>query len=514
MLHPGIHAETTPDRPAYIMAGSGHAVTFRELNAKSNQGAQLFRRLGLQTGDHIALCMENNEHFFQICWAAQRAGLYYTCISSRLTTPEIAYIVDNCDARVFIGSAERPDTLEDFKAHCPKLEEQYIVGQTTTDGQSWEAALSDQPETPIDDEMEGSLMLYSSGTTGRPKGIKRPLSKQPFGHEKGLAAVIQLYQIDTESIYLSPAPLYHAAPIGFTMTVLRAGGTVIVMEHFDAEQALQLIERYQVTHSQWVPTMFVRMLKLDEDTRASYDLTSLKFAIHAAAPCPRAVKEQMIEWWGPIIYEYYAGTEGVGMCKIDSHEWLSHRGSVGKPAGAIIHILDEETDEELGTGEIGGIYFESAANYEYHKDREKTDGSKSKQGYSTLGDVGYVDEEGYLYLTDRKAFMIISGGVNIYPQETEDCLITHPRVADVAVIGIPNEEFGEEVKAVVEPSDMTEAGPELAEELIAWCKQHISHIKCPRSVDFIEELPRHATGKLYKRLLKDKYWGNHDTRIV
>jgi len=514
MMHPGIQAQQTPNKPAYIMASTGQSVTYSELNERSNQGAQLFRSLGLQTGDHIALCMENNAQFFQICWAAQRAGLYYTCISSRLTSPEIAYIVHNCDAKVFIGSNDKPDTTADFKQDCPGLLKHYLVGNPANADLSWEHALKAQPKTPIEDEMEGSLMLYSSGTTGRPKGIKRALSMRAFGEERGLEAVTTLYQISEESIYLSPAPLYHGAPIGFSMTVLRLGGTVIVMENFDPEQALELIELHRVSHSQWVPTMFVRMLKLPEAVRARFDLSSLKYAVHAAAPCPVAVKEQMIEWWGPVIYEYYAGTEGVGLCKIDSHEWLQHKGSVGKPVGAKVHILDEENDEALEAGEIGAIFFESQANYEYYKDPEKTQDSKSKQGYSTLGDVGYVDKEGYLYLTDRKAFMIISGGVNIYPQETEDCLITHPRVADVAVIGVPNEEFGEEVKAIVEPQDMGEADEDFAAELMQWCKERISPVKCPRTIDFLAELPRHDTGKLYKRLLKDKYWGNHKTRIV
>jgi acyl-CoA synthetase (AMP-forming)/AMP-acid ligase II len=286
------------------------------------------------------------------------------------------------------------------------------------------------------------------------------------------------------------------------------------MEHFDAAEALALIEKHRATHSQWVPTMFVRMLKLPEMERARHDVSSLTHAIHAAAPCPIPVKEQMIEWWGPVIHEYYAGTEGNGFCKIDSHEWLEHKGSVGKPLNAVVHILDEESEDELPAREIGGVYFESNAKYEYHKDPEKTAEAKSKQGYTTLGDVGYVDEDGWLYLTDRKAFMIISGGVNIYPQETENCLITHPKVTDVAVIGVPNEDFGEEVKAIVQPADMAEAGPELAQELMDWCKERISHVKCPRSVDFMEELPRHPTGKLYKRLLKDQYWGKADSRIV
>jgi|TARA_B100001971_G_scaffold215140_1_gene258232 acyl-CoA synthetase (AMP-forming)/AMP-acid ligase II len=513
MMHIGIQAESTPDKPAYVMAATGLTVTYRELNEKSNQGAQLFRSLGLVPGDHIAMCMENNEHFLQICWAAQRAGLYYTCISSGLTAPEVAYIVDNCDAKVFIGSNEKLDLTTDL-FECPNLVARYLVGSTTNDMECWEDATASQPATPIRDEIEGGLMLYSSGTTGRPKGIKRPLSMKPFGCDPGLAAVAEMYAFDENMIYLSPAPLYHGAPIGFSMTVLRRGGTVVVMEHFDAERALALIEEYKVTHSQWVPTMFVRMLKLPEAARARHDYSSLRYAVHAAAPCPVPVKEEMINWWGPIIYEYYGGTEGVGLCKIDSHEWLTHKGSVGKPVGSIVHILDEESEEDLPTGELGAIYFESRARFEYYKDPEKTKGAASKQGYTTLGDVGYVDKEGYLYLTDRKSFMIISGGVNIYPQETENCLITHPGVADVAVIGVPNEEFGEEVKAVVQPQIMADASPELAEELIEWCKQHISHIKCPRTVDFMEELPRHATGKLYKRLLKDQYWGNNDSRIV
>jgi acyl-CoA synthetase (AMP-forming)/AMP-acid ligase II len=514
MMHPGIQAQRTPDKPAYIMADSGRTVTFRELNEKSNQGAQLFRSLGLEPGDHIALCMENNEQYLQICWAAQRAGLYYTCISSRLTSPEVGYIVDNCDAKLFIGSTATLDLAADLVEMCPKLIARYLVGGTALGMDCWEEAAAAQSTTSISDELEGGLMLYSSGTTGRPKGIKRPLTMKPFGSDPGLAAVVKLYQMDETTIYLSPAPLYHGAPIGFSMTVLRLGGTVVVMEHFDAEQALGLIEQYKVTHSQWVPTMFVRMLKLPAETRARHDMSSMRFAVHAAAPCPVPVKEEMIKWWGPIIYEYYGGTEGVGLCKIDSREWLTHKGSVGKPVGSIVHILHEETEDELPVGELGAIYFESKANFEYYKDPEKTKGARSKQGYATLGDVGYVDEEGYVYLTDRKAFMIISGGVNIYPQETENCLITHPGVADVAVIGVPNEEFGEEVKAIVEPQTMADAGPELAEELMEWCKERISHVKCPRTVDFMEALPRHATGKLYKRLLKDKYWGNHDSKIV
>jgi acyl-CoA synthetase (AMP-forming)/AMP-acid ligase II len=319
-------------------------------------------------------------------------------------------------------------------------------------------------------------------------------------------------------VYLSPAPLYHAAPLRFCMAFHRAGATVVVMEHFDAEQALELIERHRVTHSQWVPTMFIRMLKLPEDVRARYDMSSLEVAIHAAAPCPAAVKEQMIEWWGPILHEYYAGTEGNGFVYTNSQDWLAHRGTVGKALVGEVHILDEEGNE-LPAGEPGTIYFGATAGtptFEYHNDPEKTAASRDARGrgWTTLGDVGYLDGDGFLYLTDRKAYMIITGGVNVYPQEAENVLAMHPKVADVAVLGVPNEDFGEEVKAVVEPLSMDDAGAELERELIAYCREHLADVKCPRSVDFRAELPRHPTGKLYKRLLKDEYWAGHESRII
>jgi acyl-CoA synthetase (AMP-forming)/AMP-acid ligase II len=289
------------------------------------------------------------------------------------------------------------------------------------------------------------------------------------------------------------------------MTLIRFGGTTIIMEHFDAQQSLQLIEAHQVTHSQWVPTMFVRMLKLPEEVRQQYDVSSLKFAVHAAAPCPVDVKEQMIQWWGPVIWEYYAGTEATGRTLINSVEWLEHKGSVGRALNCSVHILDD-SNNPMPTGEIGGVYFESMLTFDYLNDPVKTAEATSKQGWTTLGDVGYLDDQGYLYLTDRKSFMIISGGVNIYPQETENALISHPKVMDVAVFGVPDTDFGEAVKAVVQPMNMDDIGPELEAELIAYCRSKISHIKCPKSVDFLAELPRHPTGKLYKRLLKDQYW--------
>jgi long-chain acyl-CoA synthetase len=513
-MYPAVHAAKNPNKPAYIMARSGRTVTYRELDERSNQAAQLFYSMGLRRGDHIALCLENHEEFFVVCWGAQRSGLYFTTISSRLTASEVEYIVDDCEAKILVTSEAKRDIAEGLSDRCPNLIARYMVGKTSPGYASWEDALASQPKTPLDEESEGASMVYSSGTTGRPKGIKHALPEGPIGGPNPISVVLQaLYGVVDSSVYLSPAPLYHAAPLNFTLSCQRLGITVVVMEQFDAVESLALIEKYRVTHSQWVPTMFVRMLKLAEEERTRFDVSSLQVAIHAAAPCPIPVKEAMIDWWGPVIYEYYAGSEGNGFCALNSEEWLAHKGSVGKPLTAKAHILDDAF-EEVATGKEGSIYFESATSFEYHNAPEKTADSRSPQGYSTIGDIGYVDEDGYLYLTDRKAHMIISGGVNIYPQETENILITHPKVMDVAVIGVPNEDFGEEVKAVVQLIHPSDACAELGEELIAFCREQISNVKCPRSVDFEAELPRHPTGKLYKRLLRDRYWGKKDSRIV
>lgn len=498
-----------PHKVAYTMAATGRDVTFQELEATANQGAHLFRSVGLERGDHIAILLENHERFFQICWAAQRAGLYYTTISWRLQQDEVEYIVNNCEARLFITSTARSDIMVSLADKMPNVEHKFmldVAGDDSGSGfRSWDAAISSYPTTPIADQSEGASMLYSSGTTGYPKGIKRPLPEEAYGSTEGLSVLSALYGATESSIYLSPAPLYHAAPLGFTMASLRSGIRVVVMEHFDALAALEAIEKYRITHSQWVPTMFVRMLKLTEEQRLKHDVSTLQCAVHAAAPCPVPVKEQMIDWWGPVLYEYYAGTEGNGFVQLNSEEWLAHRGSVGRPLNCELHVCNDE-GEEVGVGEPGTIFFGGGGEFEYYKDTEKTEGSRHPRGWSTLGDVGYLDEDGYLYLTDRKHFMIISGGVNIYPQEAENVLITHDSVMDVAVFGVPNTDFGEEVKAVVQPIDMALASPALEAELLDFCRDRLSHIKCPRSVDFQAELPRHPTGKLYKRLLKDKYW--------
>jgi acyl-CoA synthetase (AMP-forming)/AMP-acid ligase II len=391
-----------------------------------------------------------------------------------------------------------------------------MVGGTIPGYRSLEQSLAEMPATRIADESAGMDMLYSSGTTGRPKGVRGQLTGEAIDAPTALLGLVHaLFGFSSESIYLSPAPLYHAAPLRYCMTIQRAGGTVVAMEHFDAERALGFIAQYKANTSQWVPTMFVRMLKLPDDVRLKYDVSSMKSAIHAAAPCPVDVKRKMIEWWGPVIHEYYAGTEGNGFCYVSSADWLAHPGTVGKAIFGEVHICGEN-GEEMPVGEEGVIYFGGATNFQYHNDPKKTAESRhpAHADWSTLGDVGKLDADGLLYLSDRKAFMIISGGVNIYPQEAENLLISHPKVADVAVIGVPNEEFGEEVKAVVQPANWADAGPALADELIAYCRAQLSPIKCPRSVDFDKELPRHPTGKLYKRLIRDRYWGKRDSRIV
>ena len=512
-MHPYIHAARTPDKIAYRMSASGETVTYAQLEARSNRFAQLLRARGLKAGDHIAMMLENHPRFFEIAWGAQRAGIIYTAISSRLTADEAGYIVNDCAARLVVSSQALAPVAALLPPACPGVGTWLMIGDTPAGWQSYAAEVAAQPADRIADETAGADMLYSSGTTGRPKGVFVPPELPQIDASSPLLALAgRIYQMDGDTVYLSPAPLYHAAPLRFNMTVMRFGGTCVVMEHFDAEDFLRQIQTHRITHTQLVPTMFVRMLKLPEAARSAYDLSSLKIAIHAAAPCPVPVKEQMIAWWGPVLMEYYAGTEGNGMTMVGSADWLTHKGTVGRAVVGELKICDDEGNE-VPVGEEGTVYFANGKPFAYHNDSAKTDQSRNAQGWTTLGDVGRVDAEGFLYLTDRKAYMIISGGVNIYPQEAENLLVTHPKVVDVAVFGVPDEEFGEQVKAVVQPRDMADAGPELEAELIAWCRERLAHIKCPRSIDFDAELPRHPTGKLYKRLLRDRYWQGRSTRI-
>jgi long-chain acyl-CoA synthetase len=515
-MFPGAHAATHPDKVAYVMATSGETVTYAQLDQEANRLANLFRSAGLQVGDHMALCLENHPRFLAICWGAQYAGLYYTAISSRLTAEEVEYIVNDCGAKALITSSYKRDVAEAISDKIPNVSLRLMLDGTIDGFDAYETVVPAQSDEPLPEpRIAGKDMLYSSGTTGRPKGVLLAPPEALIDAATPVTFVSQmLLSYNEDMVYLSPAPQYHAAPLRFTMSVQQVGGTAVVMEHFDPEQFLALIEQHQVTHTQVVPTMFVRMLKLPEEVRSRYDVSSLQVVSHAAAPCPVATKEQMIAWWGPVIHEYYAGTEGNGFVYCNSEDWLAHRGTVGKALVGTLHIVDDESGEELPVGEEGTVYFEGGTEFEYHNDPEKTKQSRHSKGWSTLGDVGKLDDDGFLYLTDRKAYMIITGGVNVYPQETENVLVMHPKVADVAVFGVPNEDFGEEVKAAVQPADGVEAGPDLERELIAFCKEHLADVKCPRTVDFRDELPRHPTGKLYKRLLKDEYWAGHNSRII
>ena len=493
------------------MAGSGFAQTFAELDAAANRLSRLLRTVGVQPGDHVAICMENHDRYFEVVWGCHYAGAVYTACSSRLTSSELSYVINDSTAKVFITSKYKAEQAAEIVADTPGVAVRLMLDGTVEGYESYESAVASQASEPLDEaRVAGMDMLYSSGTTGRPKGVTREFTRSPLETTPGtVAPVLQmLFGATTESVYLSPAPFYHAAPLRFSMAAQSLGATVVAMEHFDAEQYLALIERYRATVSQVVPTMFVRLLKLDPEVRNKYDVSSLRCVIHAAAPCPVPVKKQIIEWFGPVLHEYYAGTEGNGFVYCNSEMWLAHEGTVGTPINCKVHICGDD-GEDLPRGESGTVYFEGGAAFEYHNDPEKTSSSRHPLGWTTLGDIGYLDDDNFLYLTDRKAFMIISGGVNLYPQETENVLVMHPKVIDVAVFGVPNDDFGEEVKAVVQPVTMPSTAGEaaaLATELMAFCRSQLADVKCPRSIDFREELPRHPTGKLYKRLLKDEYW--------
>ena len=519
-MHPSIHVKERPETAAIRMVSTGETVTYQQLEDRSNQGAQLFRSLGLQVGDAIAIWMENNARYLEICWAAHRAGLYFTPVSSHLNAEEAAYIINDCGAKVLIASAAIGAAAGTLLAGGASYLEHklinYAVGGGLADALDWEQARDAMPAVRIADETAGQHMVYSSGTTGRPKGIRLPLSGAAADAPLAFVGILQeWFGINKETIYLSPAPLYHTSPLVYCMTVQSIGGTVVIMEKFDPEVLLGAIQDFAVNCTQMVPTMFVRLLKLPEATRKQYDPSSLQAVIHAAAPCPVPIKHQMIDWWGPILNEFYGGSEANGSTFINSEEWLQKPGSVGKANWGILHICDDD-GQELEVGQVGNVYFEGGMDFQYSNDPEKTDEARNPihPSWTTLGDVGFVDADGYLFLTDRKTFMIISGGVNIYPQEIENLLVTHPKVADAAVIGVPHPDFGEAVKAVVQPMDMASANDALAEELLDFCREQLSSIKCPRSVDFDPQLPRMDNGKLYKKQLRARYWQGRDNTLA
>jgi long-chain acyl-CoA synthetase len=508
-MYPGAFVLTTPDKPAVIMAGSGQRLTYRELEEGSCRLARFLHQQGLRRGDTLALLSDNQLTAFEIYWAAMRSGLYFAAVNHNLSPDEVAYIVGDSAAKALVVSASKADLAERLRDRIPEVETRLSFGGPVDGYESYEEVLAGVSSEPLPDQPRGSDMLYSSGTTGRPKGIKTPLPDRQVDEpgDTYVALFVPYFGIGPTTVYLSPAPIYHAAPLRFCATVQAVGGTVVMMEKFDAEGALTAIERYSVTHLQMVPTMFVRMLKLDEEVRGRYDLGPLRVAIHAGAPCPPDVKRAMIDWWGPILFEYYASTEGNGGTLVTSADWLRKPGSVGRPFLGVPHICDDD-GREVGAGEVGLIYFErDEAPFEYHNDPGKTAESRHPEhpSWTAVGDLGYLDDDGYLFLTDRKSFMIISGGVNIYPQEVENALALHPKVFDAAVIGLHDPEMGQQVKAVVRVMPGVEPNEAVAAEIIAFLRDRIAHFKVPRSVDFTDDVPRTATGKLAKTVLLERY---------
>ena len=507
-------ATDNPNKPAVIMGGSGETLTYGELVDGMNRLARLLSEQ-CEIGDRVAMLMGNECDYFTVAWGVRRAGLRGVPVNWHLTPAEVAYMVDNSDAVALIVSAGLIDVAEEVRTSNDRLAICLTNGAATAAFGSLPEAMAASSPEPLESVSEGNLMFYSSGTTGYPKAIKRPLPEAPFGTYSNWELLMQhQYGVTEETVLLIPGPFYHAAPMGWSQGCQAIGGTVVPLERFDAEVALAAIERYGVTHALFVPTHFVRMLNLPEAVRARYDLSSLRRVVHSAAPCPPHVKRAMIEWFGPIIDEYYSATEAAGFTVVDSETWLRKPGTVGRPLSGIPHILDED-GRELPVGETGAVYFEGVDSFEYHGDPGKTSEFFNDRGWGCNGDMGWLDEDGYLFLADRRSHMIISGGVNIYPQESENVLFEHPAVADVAVIGVPNDEYGEEVKAVVELRPEAGGGnDELAEELMAFCRSKLAHYKCPKSIDFVEELPRTPTGKVRKRDIRQAYWAEGRQQIV
>jgi long-chain acyl-CoA synthetase len=508
-MFPGTFAATTPDKPAAILAGTGAAITYHQLEQASARLARVLHDRGLRRGDTVAMLTDNQLTAFEIYWAAMRSGLYLTAVNHNLSADEVAYIVDDSDAKILITAHSKRELASAIVAATPKVTTRLAFGGAVAGHESYADALADASPLPLPDQPRGSDMLYSSGTTGRPKGIKAPLPDRQVDEpgDQYVALFVPFFGLSSESVYLSPAPIYHAAPLRFCATVQSIGGTVVMMERFEPEAALTAIESFGITHLQMVPTMFVRLLKLDQDVRDCYDVSSVQVAIHAAAPCPPEVKQAMIDWWGPVLTEYYASTEGNGGTIITSEQWLAKPGSVGTPFIGLPHICDD-LGAELDAGAIGLVYFErDELTFGYHNDPAKTADAQhpERPNWTTVGDVGYLDEDGFLFLTDRKSFMIISGGVNIYPQEIENALTLHPQVFDVAVIGVPEPEMGQEVKAVVQLAPGVVAGPAVAAELTDFLRARIAHFKVPRTIDFVDDLPRTPTGKLAKHRLLAAY---------
>ena len=499
------YAKLDGDQPAVIEAD--RVTTFAMLNARANQLVRALRQRGIKAGDAIALLCSNRLEFVDVAVAAERSGLRITLINTHLTGEEVGYIVDNCEAKAFVAEARYLDQAITGQRLASNATVCLAIGGIIPGFADYDDALASEQAYDIEDPTLGSRMLYTSGTTGQPKGVYRSPEHSLPNLLSSLDSIAQAgYQSGTKQLHLSVGPLYHSAPFGISLTQpLLAGVGVVLMSRWDSEAVLRLVERHRITHTFMVPTMFHRLLSLPNEIRAKYDLSSLQLVIHGAASCPVSVKTQMMKWWGPILLEYYAATEGRGVT-VNASDWFNRPGTVGKPTPADHIRICDDKGRDQPSNTAGAVYLKAPTEgrFEYFKDKRKT--LATYQGdYYTLGDIGYLDEDGWLFLTDRSANLIISGGVNIYPTEVEAVLLTHPLVADVCVIGVPNEEWGEEVKAVIELRSEVIGSAKLESELMSFCKEHLAHFKCPRSVDFSEKLPRLDNGKLYKNELRDMY---------
>jgi long-chain acyl-CoA synthetase len=494
------HALLKPNKHALIMESSGRCLTYAELDANSQQIAHLLRRT-LSPGDRFGLLHENSPAFFEVSWAARRSALRWVPINWHLRPNEVAYVVKNSDAKILVASASLSDLAIASAQDADSIQACFSTSNAFANFQALSKMPLQQSAPAFSTEQEGIFMFYSSGTTGRPKGILRPLPEQPFGTPLPIENIMHAhYGMNQDTVFYCPGPLYHAAPLGWTMGAQLLGGTVISAERFDAEETLKSIEKYGVTHAKFVPTHMIRMLKLPERIKRKYDYSSLRSVIHAAAPCPPEVKKAMIDWWGPIIHEFYGSSEGAGFSAINSQEWLGHPGSVGRVLVGVPHIVDEH-GEVLPPGQVGQLCFEQVEPFEYHKDPEKTRDYYDHRGWAKTGDLARLDEEGYLYLMGRSNGLIISGGVNIYAQEIENVLSLHPLIADLAVVGVPDADLGEKVQAIVQLENPAMNDSEVIEELRRYCQAQLARFKCPAKYVFVEKLPRLPSGKLLNRYI-------------
>ena len=496
-------AQSAPDRVVLVMAEQGHGYTAGTLARQALQMAQWLAAQGLQPGERFAVLLENRVEILALVLAARQAGLYAAVLSTHLTADEVAYIVQDCGARLVIASSQTLAQLQgQATLPCWTVDEAMPQAASLPDA----LAALQGPEIDLSGRPLGRDLLYSSGTTGRPKGVLKPLWPADLRGQCDPEALgtARLMQMDENTVYLSPAPLYHAAPLRYTLRVLQLGGQAVVMERFDAEAALALIARHRVTHSQWVPTMFTRLLRLPDAVRRRHDLSSHRVAIHAAAPCPVDVKRAMLDWWGDILMEYYAGSEGCGTTMINSAEWRLRPGSVGRATTGLLHIVDDQ-GAELPAGEIGQVYFSGGGTFSYLNDAEKTRQAINERDWVTYGDIGHVDADGYLFLSDRRADLILSGGVNLYPQEIENALARHPAVLELAVVGVPHPDFGEVPLAVVVLRPGAEPSQATACAIAGQAAGVLARLKLPQRMVFVESLPRLETGKLLRRKLKERF---------